>query len=84
MILSLLIAAFSLVVQYFFQELTLKDHFPVTVFLLYKGGGSTVPPQASSSPYLDSYHEMAELQKFHGSFLPTLLSWETERKEKSL
>lgn len=72
MILPLLIVVFSLVVQYFFQELTLKDHFPVTAFLLYKGGGSTVPPQAFSSPYLDSYPEMVELQKLHGFFIPTL------------
>lgn len=39
MILPLLVAALSLVVQYFFPELTLKDYFPVTVFLLYKAGG---------------------------------------------
>lgn len=84
MILPLLIVAFSLTVQYFFQEQTLKDYFPLTVCLLYKGGGSTMPPQASSSPYLDSYPEMAELQKLHGFFLPTPWSWETERKGKSL
>jgi len=61
MILLLLIVAFSPVVQYFSQDLTLKDHFLVTVFLLYKAGGSAMPLQASSNPYLDSYPEMAEM-----------------------
>lgn len=63
MMMPLSVMTFSLLVQYFFQELTMKDHLSIMGLVLYKMSGSSIFHSLS-----DICSKMAELQKLPGFF----------------